>query len=100
MVPTQLAETGYSTGKHHTHPGRDDHGGVKKQLYEFSSDWAFLVGLSGKSGAGGGLVSVVPGKMAIAGISPPLDEVGHSVRAMRMICHVANQLNLHIYSPN
>lgn len=69
-------------------------------LYQFSGDWAFLVGLPGKSGVGGGLVSVVPGKMAIAGFSPPLDEVGNSVRAMRMIRHVANQLNLNVYSPH
>ena len=69
-------------------------------LYEFSGDWAFLVGLPGKSGVGGGLVSVVPGKMAIAGFSPPLDEAGNSVRAMRMIRHVANQLNLNVYSPH
>ena len=69
-------------------------------MYQFSGDWDFLVGLPSKSGVGGGVVAVVPGKMAIAGFSPPLDKAGNSVRAMQMIRHVANQLNLNIYNPN
>ena len=69
-------------------------------MYDFSGDWAFLVGLPSKSGVGGGVIAVVPGKMAIAGFSPPLDEVGNSVRAQKMIRHIANKLNLSVYSPS
>ena len=41
-------------------------------LYTSSGDWAYTVGLPpAKSGVGGGLVAVSPGKLAIAALSPP-----------------------------
>ena len=66
-------------------------------MYEYSGDWAYLVGLPSKSGVGGGVLSVVPGEMGIAAFSPPLDSVGNSVRAMLMIRHIANELQLSLY---
>ena len=45
-------------------------------LYDGSGGWAWHVGLPAKSGVGGGILAVVPGKGAIAVFAPPLDETG------------------------
>jgi glutaminase len=56
------------------------------------SKWLFRTGLPGKSGVGGGLIAVSPGKFGIAVVSPPLDEAGNSVRAQKAIADVSNAL--------
>lgn len=66
-------------------------------LYGSSGDWAYNVGLPGKSGVGGGILAVVPGVMAIAGFSPPLDTVGNSVRGQKMVAHVAKSMGYNFY---
>ena len=66
-------------------------------LYTASGDWAYSVGLPGKSGVGGGLLAVVPGKLAIAAFSPPLDEAGNSVRGQVMVASVARKLGLNLF---
>ena len=66
-------------------------------LYTSSGDWAYTVGLPGKSGVGGGVLSVAPGKLAIAAFSPPLDPVGNSVRGMAAVGQVAQRLDLSLY---
>ncbi|NLS13108.1 glutaminase A [Vibrio sp. SM6] len=63
-------------------------------LYDHSGDWFYQVGLPAKSGVGGGIVAVVPGQMAIAAYSSPLDSYGNSVRAQQMITTVASALSL------
>jgi glutaminase len=68
-------------------------------LYDSSGGWAWKVGLPAKSGVGGGIVAVVPGKGAIAVFSPPLDEAGNSVKAQQVIEYVARKLDLNLYSP-
>lgn len=68
-------------------------------LYDGSGGWAWHVGLPAKSGVGGGILAVVPGKGAIAVFAPPLDEAGNSVKAQKVISYVAQKLNLNLFSP-
>ena len=68
-------------------------------LYDGSGGWAWKVGLPAKSGVGGGIVAVVPGKGAIAVFSPRLDEAGNSVKAQRVIEYVAQNLDFNLFSP-
>ena len=68
-------------------------------LYDGSGGWAWHVGLPSKSGVGGGILAVVPGKGAIAVFAPPLDEAGNSVKAQKVISYVAQKLNLNLFSP-
>jgi glutaminase len=62
-------------------------------LYDDSGKWLFRTGLPGKSGVGGGLIAVSPGKFGIAVISPPLDEAGNSVRAQKAIADISGALS-------
>jgi glutaminase len=61
-------------------------------LYDDSGKWLYRTGLPGKSGVGGGVIAVSPGKFGIAVISPPLDEAGNSVRAQKAIADISNAL--------
>ncbi|SJZ51124.1 glutaminase A [Mycoplasmopsis verecunda] len=69
-------------------------------LYDRSGDFAYMVGLPGKSGVGGGLIAVVPGKLGIAVFSPPLDPYGNSVRGFKIIKEFCNKLKLNLYLDN
>ena len=68
-------------------------------LYDASGGWAWHVGLPAKSGVGGGIIAVVPGKGAIAVFAPPLDEAGNSVKAQKTIAFLANKLGINVFSP-
>jgi glutaminase len=61
-------------------------------LYDDSGKWLAATGLPAKSGVGGGLIAVVPGKFGIAVISPPLDKAGNSVRGQRAIADISAAL--------
>ncbi len=66
-------------------------------LYEQSGDFAYTVGLPAKSGVGGGLLAVVPGRFGIAAFSPALNKYGNSVKGIKMIKNLAKELDCNIY---
>jgi glutaminase len=68
-------------------------------LYDGSGGWAWHVGLPAKSGVGGGIIAIVPGKGAIAVFAPPLDEAGNSVKAQKVIAYVAQKLDYNLFTP-
>jgi glutaminase len=67
-------------------------------LYEGSGDWLFDVGLPGKSGIGGGIVTVSPGKGALGTFAPPLDPAGNSVRGQLAAAYLSRSLGLDIFA--
>lgn len=69
---------------------------VTNGLYQNSGAWWWSVGLPSKSGVGGGMLAVVPNKMAIAVFSPPLDDVGNSVRGQGVIQTLSRKWKLHL----
>jgi len=66
-------------------------------FYDESGAWAWKAGLPSKTGVGGGIVSIVPGKMAIVGFSPPLDASGNSVRGASAIQQIVDDLGLNLF---
>jgi len=67
-------------------------------LYDDSGRWLYHTGLPAKSGVGGGIIAVAPGKYGIAAVSPPLDGAGNSVRAQRAIEEITRALQLNPYA--
>jgi glutaminase len=67
-------------------------------LYDDSGKWLYHTGLPAKSGVGGGIIAVSPGKFGIAVISPPLDAAGNSVRAQKAIADISNALGGNPYA--
>jgi glutaminase len=67
-------------------------------LYDDSGKWLTKTGLPAKSGVGGGIIAVVPGKYGIASISPPLDSAGNSYKAQLAIAEVDKALGSNPYN--
>ncbi len=66
-------------------------------FYNESGLWAYTAGLPAKTGVGGGIVAVVPGKMAIVAFSPRLNDAGNSIRAMKAIEYISDQLGVNVF---
>ncbi len=66
-------------------------------LYDDSGIWLYNSGLPAKSGVGGGLLAVCPGKFGIAVVSPPLDAAGNSVKAQKVIRYIVEKLGVNPY---
>jgi glutaminase len=69
-------------------------------FYDESGVWMYKAGLPAKTGVGGGIVAVVPGRFAIAAFSPRLNEAGNSVRSMKAIQDIAAELGVGVFGPN
>lgn len=65
-------------------------------LYETSGDWLYEIGLPGKSGIGGGIVTISPGKGGLATFAPLLDAAGNSVRGQLATQFLSQRLGLHL----
>jgi len=69
-------------------------------FYDESGEWMFTAGLPAKTGVGGGIVAVVPGRFAIAAFSPRLNEAGNSVRSLKAIRDIAGELGVGVFGAN
>ncbi|MBF2051477.1 MAG: glutaminase A [Leptolyngbya sp. IPPAS B-1204] len=67
-------------------------------MYDASGEWAYRVGLPAKSGVGGGITAVAPGKLGIGTFSPPLDAKGNSVRGIKVCEDLAKDFGLHLFN--
>ncbi len=67
-------------------------------LYERSGEWMYDIGLPGKSGVSGGIVTVSPGKGGLGTFSPRLDPAGNSVRGKLLTKHLSERLGLNIFT--
>ena len=66
-------------------------------LYETSGDWLYEIGLPGKSGIGGGVVTVSPGKGVLETFAPPLDEAGNSVKGQLVARFLSRRLGMDLF---
>lgn len=69
-------------------------------FYDESGEWMYTAGLPAKTGVGGGIVAVVPGRFAIAAFSPRLNEAGNSIRSLNAIRDIAGQLGVGVFGAN
>lgn len=67
-------------------------------LYERSGDWLYEVGMPGKSGVSGGIITVAPGKGGLGVFSPRLDEAGNSVRGQRVAHFLSGALGMDLFA--
>ena len=66
-------------------------------FYDESGDFAYRVGMPGKSGVGGGIVAVIPGKLSIAVWSPELNKYGNSYRGIATLADFTTELGISVF---
>ena len=66
-------------------------------MYDGAGDFAVTVGVPAKSGVGGGIMAVVPGRMGIGIYSPALNKKGNSIAGLRILRRLSRQLELSIF---
>jgi glutaminase len=67
-------------------------------MYNYAGSWLFEVGMPAKSGVGGGIIAVLPGRFGIGVFSPRLDAKGNSARGIEVCKRLSEDFGLHVFS--
>lgn len=67
-------------------------------MYDFAGSWLYEVGMPAKSGVGGGIIAVLPGRFGIGIFSPRLDAKGNSVRGIEACKQLSRDFSLHVFT--
>jgi len=70
---------------------------VTSGMYDGAGEFAYRVGMPGKSGVGGGIIAIVPGEMCIAVWSPELDVAGNSLAGTAALEKLAQRIGRSIF---
>jgi glutaminase len=109
MSCQELAHAFLALANHGTHPGSKEQLLTRSQakrinaimltcgFYDQAGEFAFCVGMPGKSGVGGGIVAVIPGVLSIAVWSPELNEHGNSIVGISVLEQFTTETGLSIF---